>query len=402
MLKNNAILKHSLNIVYLHQYFQTPDEGGAVRSWHIARALAAAGHTVNIISAGNTNDKRIVSNDGFTVHYLPVKYDNAYSPAQRIAAFLRFMRASFKLSAQLKPDIIYASSTPLTVGISALWMKWLYNVPYIFEVRDLWPEAPVQLGFLKNPILINLSRWAEKLIYKNAAHVIALSGGMKEGILKVWPGAKASTVPNFADIEYFNKPENTDHKPELPGRFIGRKIISYTGSIGFSNRVSSLIDFAAWCHSIGDESFAFVIAGKGAEAEKLKAAAANLHNVVFLGHLNRHQTAGLLSVSSFSYVCFGLWPVLQTNSPNKLFDALAAGVPIIVNQPGWMQELAENGCGIFAEEGRFAELYLQASVYADQNKDTLKEHILNTAWEFRPQKGTAVIVGIVNSLAAGF
>ena len=152
-----------MRIVYLHQYFRTPAQGGALRSYYIGQALVRAGHSVTVITAHNKPAYEVRTIDGLQVHYLPVSYQNHYSPLRRVLAFAQFMWRSYTVAAeQQNTDLVYATSTPLSVGVVALLLKKWKQTPYVFEVRDLWPEAPIQLGYIRNKWLIKMLRWLEK------------------------------------------------------------------------------------------------------------------------------------------------------------------------------------------------------------------------------------------------
>jgi hypothetical protein len=152
-----------MRIFYIHQYFRTPEEGGAVRSYHLAKGLAEAGMQIEVITGGNIKsyDQRWI--DGIKVHYLPVDYDQKFGFLKRVWAFLEFVRKAKNLIPKLgRADLLYVTSTPLTTGLIGLWAKKKLAIPYIFEVRDIWPEAPIQVGAIKNPWLIRALKSLEK------------------------------------------------------------------------------------------------------------------------------------------------------------------------------------------------------------------------------------------------
>jgi glycosyltransferase involved in cell wall biosynthesis len=360
-----------VRILYLHQYFRTPAEGGALRSYYLATAMAAAGHGVTLITAHDQPQKQVKVIDGVTVHYLPVPYANHFTFWQRSWSFIRFVLQSSLLALKLKkPDLVYASSTPLTIGIPALLLRFLKDVPYVFEVRDLWPEAPIQLGAIRNPALIWLLRKLEKLLYRNSRFVVALSPGMADGVKAVVPEKQVLMVPNMADCSFY-KPFP---KPEyFKGRSISEKfVIAYTGALGVANRAAFLVDLAMTCHSLSPGRFLFLIAGSGAEAEKLKSRveAENVSDVLFFGSFNRESVRELLQAADAAYTSFDEFPVLETNSPNKFFDSLAAGRICLVNTKGWLKELVEeNQCGLYLPPNDpvlSARLLVQLSENAEQ------------------------------------
>jgi glycosyltransferase involved in cell wall biosynthesis len=195
-----------MKILYLHQYFKTPDEPGGTRSYWIAKELIKNGYQVTMITSSLkfSEEIRKIYIDGIEVIYIRVDYEQSMNPMKRVNAFLKFMFRSLIIAIKQKNvDLVIATSTPLTIGIPALILKWFKNIPFIFEVRDLWPEAPIQLGIIKNRWLILAAHFLEKTIYKNASHVIALSPGMQEGVLKYLNKEKVTMIPNMAKIDIF-------------------------------------------------------------------------------------------------------------------------------------------------------------------------------------------------------
>lgn len=241
----NSKIAGKPQITYLHQYFKTPAESGTLRSWHIAKALVKKGYSVHIITAWNKPEKSVLEIDGIQVHYLPIRYSNNLVPWDRTLAFLKFALGSTREASSLKSGLCYASSTPLSVGLTALWLKLRYDTPFIFEVRDLWPEAPIELGFLKNKLLQKFSRWLAFVLYKQAKAIVALSAGMEKGILDSAGkevADKIQVIPNFSDTNFYFGLAESNHKPLANNLFpdlIGSTLIAYTGSLGFSNGVKN-------------------------------------------------------------------------------------------------------------------------------------------------------------------
>jgi hypothetical protein len=155
-----------MRIVYLHQYFVTPDMSGGTRSFEMAKRLVRAGHEVHMITS-EQGDRvsgrawRVTDEHGITVHWTSVPYSNYMGIRQRLGAFVRFAWRASARATRLGGDVIFATSTPLTISVPALVASTLRRRPFVFEVRDLWPEVPIAIGALTNPLAIRLARALE-------------------------------------------------------------------------------------------------------------------------------------------------------------------------------------------------------------------------------------------------
>lgn len=365
-----------MKILYIHQYFKKPTEPGGTRSYWIARELLKKGHEVVMITGTSTEDnwkQRFVEVEGIQVIYVKDNYSQNMDVLRRIWAFLNFMFAACKLAfKQGKLDLVIATSTPLTIGVPALLLKWFRKVPYIFEVRDLWPDVPIQLGAIKNPILIELLRRFEKMIYKNANHVIALSPGMQEGVVKYIPKQKTSMIPNMSKKdEFWPREKNIDLMHNLGLRQDSFKIIHF-GSLGLANGAQTIVESARLCRH--DSRIEFIFLGGGSTERELKKVCKDyqLDNVVFLGKFPMKQTSEIVNFCDVSIVSFLDIPILYTNSPNKLFDSLSAGKPIIVNSAGWTKEMVEkHKCGFYVNPNEPQDLADKIN-YLKSNPEELK------------------------------
>ena len=190
-----------MKVLYIHQYFRKPTDGGPIRSYYLGKALVDSGVEVEIVTSHNNDNYRFEQVEGINVHFLPIKYDNRFSYFRRKISFLFFcIRSYFFIIKNIKNvDYCYATSTPLTIGITALMLKKINKIPYYFEVRDLWPEAPIQLGIIKNSLVKKALYYLEKTIYKNADKVITLSPGMSKGVEKYISTDKIELISNISD-----------------------------------------------------------------------------------------------------------------------------------------------------------------------------------------------------------
>lgn len=224
-----------MKVLILHQHFNTPEKGGAIRSYYLAKALVDRGLETVVITGSNEKSYRKEIYEGIEVHYLPVAYDNAFGFVARSLSFLKYIRQSVTVAKKIPHlDICYAVSVPLTVGLAALWLKRKTKVPYIFEVGDLWPDAPVQMGFLKNYFLISSLFYLERLIYKEAKSIVALSPSIRGAIEKKIKGKKISVISNMADCDFYEvaiKDSLLEEKYNVKSKFV----VSYIGTAGVAN-----------------------------------------------------------------------------------------------------------------------------------------------------------------------
>lgn len=337
-----------VKVLILHQFFNTPSVGGALRSYYLAHSLVQKGIEVVVITTHNASTIKTTASEGVEVHYLPVDYDNRYGFFKRVYSFWLFVWHIVKYAGKFRDaDVVYAISTPLTTGLAAMWIKLRYKIPYYFEVGDLWPEAPVQMGFIKNPFLKFVLYKLEKLVYESAVAVVALSQSIQEAIEKTSPRKKVYQIPNMADTDFY-RPESK--RPEVEQRFglKGKFVVSYIGTLGLANGLEYMVHCAERAQ-VEKLNMYFLICGDGKMHDDLQRMIdqKKLNNISLTGFLNRDEVREVLNVTDAVMVSYKNLPVLETGSPNKYFDGLAAGKLIVVNVGGWMRaELAQHACGI--------------------------------------------------------
>jgi len=344
-----------MKIIYLHQYFKTPRMNGGTYSYEIARRLVDQGHEVNMVTADDSGYYRgwyETEEAGIHVYWYPVKYSNHMSFKRRIGAFLKFAYAAARKAARLPGDVVYASSSPLTIALPGVHVARKKSIPMVFEVADLWPEMPIAVGALKSRPTIAAARWLERFAYRNAAHIVAFSPGMKDGIVATGESPeKVTVIPNGCDMELFR----TDERAGLEFRrrhawLQDRPLIVYAGTMGFLNGVDYLARLAAAVRT-RDPEVRFLVVGTGAEEEKVRRVAEQLgvlnENFFFHPPIPKTEMPPILSAADIATSVFIDVKQMWNNSASKVFDAMAAGRPIAINHEGWWAELIrETNCGL--------------------------------------------------------
>lgn len=359
-----------MRVVYIHQFFATRESSlGLIRSYEFARRMVEAGHDVTMITSSSRlpehySDRVFARGDvdGIDVRSVRVSYSNYMSYGRRILSFLAFIvGATWLAMTAPRPDVVLATSTPLTVGIPGLIAARLRHVPFVFEVRDLWPEAAIQMGaFSRNGVLGRIAKSLERFLYRRASAVIALSPGMAEGVIaEGYPPEHVHMIPNSCDLDLF-RPGPKD--PELVERFGlgGRFVVGYAGAIGPSNALEASVPEAArLLKERGRDDVVFLIAGDGRSLPLITEMKERegLENLILAGSMPKRDVPRVTRTADALMTLFAEVPILYTNSPNKFFDGLATGRPMIVNSPGWTRQLVEeHDVGVYVSPGDGAAL----------------------------------------------
>jgi glycosyltransferase involved in cell wall biosynthesis len=336
-----------MRIIYLHQYFNTPEMSGSTRSFEVGRRLVAAGHHVEIITSWQEPTARrgwfTTDVSGMRIHWLPVRYSNHMNYLARMAAFVKFAFRAASRARHVGGDIVFATSTPLTIAIPAVYAARFRRIPMVFEVRDLWPELPIAIGALRSPILRYAARTLERFAYANSAAVIALSPGMADGVLRTgYPKERVVIVPNASDLELFQRDASQGEAfRRRIGIESGKILVGYLGTLGRINGVSYLVRIAAALRD--DPRFVFLTVGDGLEREQVSALARSEgvldRNFLMLPKIAKSEVPALLSAVDVATSLVLPIPQLESNSANKFFDALAAGCCVAINYGGWHAQL---------------------------------------------------------------
>lgn len=370
-----------MKVLILHQHFKTPQPGGAIRSYYLAKALVEKGICTVVITAHNGPSIKKEVLEGIEILYLPVRYDNRYGFSKRILSFLRFVVQSVRMASHYRDaNLCYAISTPLTTGMAARFIRRYFGIPYIFEVGDLWPDAPVQMGFVSNTFIKNILYRMEKAIYRSASSVVALSIPIREAIVAKAPEKTVHVVPNMSDLDFFKPKEKRsafEEKFEVKGKFV----VSYIGAFGVANGLYYFLDCAAACQRAA-LPIHFILCGDGAMVNALKRYGEKLvlNNFSLIPFQNRDGVAAILNVTDANFICYQPANILETGSPNKYFDGLAAAKLTIINFGGWIkEEIEKEACGFSVDP-------IDAEDFVRKIRPFLHDHQLLTAYQCAGRK----------------
>ena len=372
-----------MKIIYFHQHFSTPQGAAGTRSYEFARALVARGHQVTMVCGrfahGDTGgeqregERQVV--DGIDVIALPLAYSNHDSLVRRTGLFLRFALSSIRLALTENYDVLFATSTPLTAGIPGIVMKCCRRKPFVFEVRDLWPELPKAMGVVKNRGVLLAMSLLEWLSYRSADACIGLSPGIVEGIRRrSRPTLPVTMIPNGCDLELFQP--GTREQLAVPGISPGDCVAVFTGAHGQANGLDAVLDAAAELKRRRRNDVKLLLIGDGKQKSALRARAARegLDNCVFLDPMPKRQLNTLVANCDVGLMILADVPAFYYGtSPNKFFDYLASGLPVINNYPGWLADLIRgHRCGQVVEP-RNSRAFAEALIYLAENPGVRRE-----------------------------
>jgi glycosyltransferase involved in cell wall biosynthesis len=372
-----------MHVLYFHQHFSTPSGSGGIRSYKMAQRLLARGHTVTMVCGSEQRGSSGLlgepvggllqgSVDGIDVIEFCLPYSNFDSFPKRAWIFFLYAWRSIKLALRLDYDLLFATSTPLTVGIPGIVMKIFRKKPFIFEVRDLWPELPRQMGVVTNPLILKAMDILEWLSYHSADACIGLSPGIVRGITRCnIPASRVTMIPNGCDLELF-KPGQSKGVENIAG--IGKDdfVAIYCGAHSLANGLNAVLDAAKFLKQRNEQNIKLLFIGDGRLKSQLRdrAGKEQLKNCFFCDPVPKLELAKILVAVDTGLMILANVPAFYYGtSPNKFFDYIASGLPVLNNYPGWLTEIiVKNDCGI-AVPPTDPEAFADALVTLRDNRD---------------------------------
>ncbi len=366
-----------MNILLIHQFFASLDEPGGTRHHELARRLADLGHHVTIIASpvsyltGASKKGRVpwvqCQPDGECITVLRAYTYQAFhrSFVHRVISFISFMLSSFIIGLGVRDvDLVWGTSPPIFQGATAWALARLKRVPFLFEVRDLWPAFAIAVGVLRNKILIRLSEWLERFLYRQAQVVVVNSPGFIAHVQR--RGARQiELVPNGADLAMFD-PDADGMAFRAAHGLEGQFIALYAGAHGLSNDLHVVLEAAVRLGERKDISIVFLGDGKEKPALQQRAQELGLSNVRFLAPIPKTEMPAALAAADACIAILKPIEMYKTTYPNKVFDYLAAGRPVVNAIDGVIRTVVEQaGAGISVPPGDAAALAQAICALAD-------------------------------------
>jgi len=366
-----------MRITYIHQHFATMDSFSGVRSLIFSKHLTSRGHEVTIITSDKFLPEKYKDRKRFKIYGIKVinvktNYTHKLNFTQRVLSFIKFMLVSTYLALKSSPDLVFATSTPLTVAFPGLVVKFIRRVPFIFEVRDLWPDVPIELGIIKNRLLIFLMKLFEKTTYHFAERIVCISEGIRQKILA--PDWKKLYIPVGCDLTLFNGIKNSRWREELC--ITSRSLFVFTGAIGVANNLEYLMEAARILKERNFNEISIALIGEGSAKEKVLKMKDEyeLDNVFIFDPVPRRKLPDILASADGGIILHGLSPTYQeTAAPNKFYDYIAASLPVIFNFRGPLRNLIlEKNVGYYVDH-RSPEQLSEILIHISRNKSEASE-----------------------------
>lgn len=357
-----------MRILLIHQAFVGPGEAGGTRHYELGRLCVQRGHAFTVVASpvSYLSGKRSADNErGATEEFDGVRVLRSYAPETlhrsflwRIIAFLSFMVSSVATALQAGPvDLVMGTTPPIFQALSACLVAALRRRPFLLEVRDLWPAFAIDMGVLRQPLLIKLARWTERFLYARASHFLVNSPAYRDYLIDMgMPAAKVTLIPNGVDVGMF--------PPDLNGAAFrqawgldNRFVVTYAGALGLANDIPTLLSAAERLTNRPDVHILLV--GDGKERVHLEGMVKDrkLGNVTFTGALPKVQMPEVLAATDACVAILQDIPMFRTTYPNKVFDYMAAGRPTVLAIDGVIRDVIEAaGGGLFVPPGDAAAL----------------------------------------------
>ncbi|MVN78004.1 glycosyltransferase [Hymenobacter sp. HMF4947] len=363
-----------MHIAVFSQYHTSPDCPATSRHYTLLTEIARH-HRVTLLTTPAWRSQQLTHDfawvpPGVELREATIPYENKMGPARRALAFAQYAAWAWRAGRRIaRPDVVWGISTPLTAAWAAARVARSWRVPWVFEVQDLWPSFPVAMGAVPTALARQQLFALEKRLYESAAHIVPLSPDMSHYVaqLGIAP-SKITTLLNGTDLNLAARATPLAvAELRRTQALAGQRVVLYAGTFGRANDMPTVVA-AAEALVAADPAVTFLFLGHGYYEPLVAAAAARWpRRIRLVGGQPRHAVFSWFALAEVAVVSFLDMPVLDTNSPAKLYDALAVGTPVLVTNKGWTKTLVEqHRCGWYTPAGDAAALAAQLqAVLAD-------------------------------------
>ena len=380
-----------MRLIYFHQYFSLPTGSTGTRSYEFSKYLVSKGHEVLIVTGGykvsdtglsgsfQNGIRRGVLKNGVEIIEIELLLSNNFSLLKRSWLFLKFIAKTIPIVFKEKYDIIFVTSTPLTVVIPGLIAKLFRGKTFIFEVRDLWPELPKAMQVVNNFFVLMALKLLASYAYKKADHIIGLSPGIVDGIKSYGVDEKKITfIPNGCDNDLFD----TKDTQRLNDINFNDFVAIFAGAHGEANGLDILIPVAEELKNREINNIKFLLIGDGKVKTSLiqKTKELNLEDIIiFYDPVNKYELAKIFQSCDIGLqILANVEEFYYGTSPNKFFDYISAGLPVLNNYPGWLNDVInDNNSGIIVKPDDHID-FCEKIIYASKSPDKLKQMSINS------------------------
>jgi glycosyltransferase involved in cell wall biosynthesis len=351
-----------MHILFLSNYFPPEVNAPATRLYEHARQWVDDGHTVDVLTSvpnfpegevyeGYENKLTEEERDGIHATRVPMYVSPNEGVIRRAWSYISFMLSACWYAGRVPvPDVLVATSPQFFAALAGAWVAWWKDVPFVVEIRDLWPESVVAVGAMDRNLIVRFFEWVERKLYETSDHIVVVTDAFKDEIAeKGISPEKISVVKNGIETNWWERPLDEEQLADLQREhdLQGKFVASYIGTIGMAHRADVLLEAARRCH---DPDIVFMVVGTGAKRDELEARQAELQldNFRLVDKVPKDTVPYLLALSDASVVHLRDNPLFETVIPSKMFEAMVTRTPIVLGVRGEARSIIEG-----AEAGLF-------------------------------------------------
>jgi len=360
-----------VKILYVSQYFPPEMGAPAARAAELARHWAQAGHQVSVLTGFPNHPTGVVPDewrpplrrlfyrekangvDVFRTWLWPLPNRKAHERIRNYTSF--FISAALRGLTLTRPDVIIATSPQLLVGLAGWWLAFARQIPFVFEVRDLWPESLAAVGVGDEDSLLHHALGAlAGFLYERADCIVVVTPAFQQHLVQRWhvPEDKISVVENGVETDLFAPlPQRANDELRQQLGATGKFLVLYAGTMGMAHGLETLLDAADQLKH-NNRDVQFVLVGEGAEKERIKSLAQSrgLSDIRFLDQQPREKIPAFISASDACLVLLKKTEIFKTVIPTKLLEFMSCARPVILGVEGQAREIVEQaGAGLVIE-----------------------------------------------------